>query len=68
MQWLFNKEEIKWERERKKVCSELARRAAKQWWRDVKGKESEMRKKAEIQRPEAEMDLQGINEIQPEEL
>lgn len=68
IQWLFNKEEIKWERERKKVYSELERRAENQWWRDVKDKETEMQKEAEIQRDtEAEMDLQGINEIQPEE-
>lgn len=49
MQWLFNKEEIKCERERKKVYSELGRRAAKQWWRDVKDKETELQKEAEIQ-------------------
>ena len=49
MQWLFNKEETKWERERKKVYSELGRRTAKQWWRDVKDKETEMQKEAEIQ-------------------
>lgn len=66
--WPFNKGEIKWERERKKVYSELGRRAEKQWWRDVKDKETAMQKQAEIQRhTEAEMDLQGINEIQPEE-
>ena len=50
------------------MYSELGRRAEKQWWRDVKDKETAMQKQAEIRRhTEAEMDLQGINEIQPEE-